>query len=154
MAAGAPVEVLAVAGALALGALVRFHLPFTPVPVTLQTLPVLLAGFAVGPRRAMMGVLLFAGLTLTGAPVGATAFGPTFGYLLGFAIAPWIAVLPGRKPLGILLATLAIYVCGAAWLGLWGGLTAGQAVAAGVLPFLPGDAVKALAAWGVVARTR
>lgn len=143
----AVLEVAAVAGAVAVGALVRLPLPFTPVPVTLQTLPVLLAGFAVGRQRATGGMLLYLALGLAGVPLFAATSGATFGYLLAFAAVPSVTLRFRSPAYGILAGTLVIYALGAMWLCLWTPVSPRFAVVAGILPFLPGDAVKAVAAF-------
>jgi len=147
-------ETLAVAGAVALGAWVRIPLPFTPVPVTLQTLVVLLAPFAVGSRRAAAGMVLYLALGLAGAPVFALSFGPTFGYIVGFALAAW-AMGRARTVLGaIVVGQAVIYLAGTAWLAAWLHVSPQRAVALGVAPFVVGDALKALAAWWLAPRVR
>jgi len=146
---------------IAASAQVRIYLPGTPVPLTLQTLVVLLIGAAFGAWRGgaaaatylaagSLGLPFFAGLK-----GGALALlGPTGGYLLGFVLA---AILVGwlaeqrldRKwtsALPVFLAGLAvIYLCGTLWLSLFvGGIS--QALAAGVMPFIFGDLIKISAA--------
>jgi len=147
-------EVAAVAGAMTLGAWARVYLPFSPVPVTLQTLVVLYAGFAVRPSRAAWGMLLYMACGTVGLPVLAAPFGPTFGYLLAFVAVPWIAGRTRIPAVGMIAGTLVIYGCGAAWLALWLKCSPGHAVAAGVLPFLPGDAFKLLIAAKLAERYR
>ena len=81
----------------ALGAYVRIPLPFTPVPITLQTFFVLLSGAVLGRKwgsASQMGYLL---LGIVGLPVFAGAgagfaylFGPTGGYIIGFIVASWL----------------------------------------------------------------
>ena len=147
-------DVLAVAGLMTLGAWVRIPLPFTPVPVTLQTFCVLLAAFMVGRNRAMTGALVYLALGLAGAPVlavGAT-FGVTFGYLVGFAAVPWAVARFRNSAAGIVAATFVIYAFGAAWLSLYMNLSMSAAVMLGVAPFLPGDALKAAAVYAIVHR--
>ena len=145
-------DVLAVAGLMALCAQIRLPLPFTPVPVTLQTLAVLAAPFLVGPQRATAGMLLYTGLGLLGVPVFAVAFGPTFGYILGFIAAP-AAIAGFRRPAhGLLAGIAAIYGPGALWLMLWAGASPWQAFALGVVPFLPVDALKAAVVYRLAAR--
>jgi len=151
-----------------LSAQLAIPLPFTPVPVTLQTLVVLVAGFLLGSWRGALAVLAYLGEGLAGLPLfsagtGGLAhlLGPTGGYILGFLLAAFVvgwlaervlAALPRaalRPPVAFLAGTAVIYLCGATWLGAFVG--AGKAVSLGVLPFLAGDAVKLLAAWGIVA---
>lgn len=146
----AVLDVVAVAGVVALAAQARIPLPWTPVPITLQTVPVLAAGFVVGWRRATAGMLLYVALGLMGAHVFAVNTGvaltPTFGYILAFAAAP-AAIARFRNPVsGVIAATALIYAVGATWLALTTPMTAGQIVASGVAPFIPGDVVKAYAA--------
>lgn len=135
-------EVLAVAGLLALCAQVRILLPFTPVPVTLQTLAVLALPFAIVPGRAMAGALLYAALGLAGVPIFAIGFGPTFGYILGFAAAVPVVARFQKPAAGIFAGQLTIYALGIAWLSLWSTASPLQTVLLGILPFLPADALK------------
>jgi biotin transport system substrate-specific component len=154
----------------ALGAQVRIPLPWTPVPLTLQTFFVPLAGAALGPGLGAASQALYLALGLLGVPVfaggaagPATLLGPTAGYLVGFPLAAFgtgvclrRAARPGlfRIWLAIVAGTLAIYVCGVGWLVLGFHLPVTQALAGGVLPFLVGDGVKALAATGLVQGSR
>jgi len=150
----AVLDVLAVAGAVMLGAWVRIPLPFSPVPITLQTLPVLLAGYAVGRTRATAGMALylllgFAPYALLGiekSPLLATPFGPTLGYLVAFVFAPTVIARFRQPEVGLLAATLLIYALGAGWLAVYAQCGLAAAVAIGVLPFLAGDLLKVLAA--------
>ena len=136
------------------------RLPFSPVPVTGQTLGVLLAGGVLGGPRAFRAMLLYLGAGLCGLPVfsgGASGpiwlLGPTGGYLVGFPVAAWTAgVLAQRgwsrtpwKALPALAAgNSALYLFGLPWLALFVGWD--QAPALGLFPFLAGDAVKILLA--------
>lgn len=143
----------------------KVHVPFWPVPMTLQTLAVLLISAALGPRLglAAMGAYLGAGAlglpVFSGAPergVGlAYMAGPTGGYLLGFLIAAgltgWLA--QGRGTLGRGLAMLAglavVYAAGLAWLATF--VPAPKLIAAGLTPFLLGDLVKIALACALLA---
>jgi biotin transporter BioY len=144
----------------ALSAQVAIRLPFSPVPVTGQTLAVLLVGALLGSRRGAMSLLAYwLGGTMglpafaAGASGPAYAAGPTGGYLVGFIAAAFITGWLAERgwdrhvattALAMLAGSAAIYACGLAWLSLFAG---GQAFALGLLPFLPGDSVKlALAA--------
>lgn len=142
----AALQIGALIAALTASAWIRVYLPFTPVPFTLQTMVVLLAGHVLGPRRAMLGILAYVGMGMAGAPVLTGPIGPTFGYLLAFAVTPWITTGIRNTAVAMTAATLFILGVGAAWLALWAGVSYPAALAMGALPFLPGDAVKAVIA--------
>lgn len=142
---------------------VRFPLPFTPVPVTGQTLGVLLAGVLLGRYYGGLSQVIYVGLGTAGLPwfagftrgLGALT-GVTGGYLVGFILAAEIVgyfsdryvTARGFLPqIGLmLLAAALILCCGAAWLSVVLGTGLRQAVVLGILPFLPGDALKVLLA--------
>jgi len=156
---------LLVAGSvfLALAARISVPLPFTPVPVTGQTLGVLLVGALYGPRRGALTVLAYLAEGVAGAPVFAAGrsglpvlLGPTGGYLVGFVPAAALAgaLASVTRPVwlrlaGIVLATLVIYAAGVPWLAVAAGMAAADAVTKGLVPFLIGDALKAALAVGV-----
>lgn len=146
-------------GLISLGAWVS--VPFFPVPVTLQTLFVLLAG-AVMKRYAVIPVSLYVVLGALGLPVFHTGvagsgilLGPTGGYLTGFIFAALVVgiayenVSETVRITGLLVATGIIYTFGVAWLmySLNTGLV--PAVISGVLPFIPGEVVKVFAAYRI-----
>ena len=151
---------------LLLAASARAQVPFWPVPMTLQTLAVLLiAGFA-GPGiagAAMLAYLLegaagmpvFAGTPMHGIGLAYLA-GPTGGYLAGMLVASVVVGTLVRRSGGhvlkiggaMLLGIAIVYAAGAAWLAQFVG--ADRALEAGVLPFLLGDAVKATLATALV----
>jgi biotin transport system substrate-specific component len=164
-------RVLAIAAfalATALAAHVRVPIPFTPVPLTLQTMFVVLAGALLGPRLGAASMLTYLGMGVAGLPVFAGGMGlayllgPTGGYLLAFPVAAFVAGVitrPGigrgpvaalRLVVGLAAAALLILVSGAAWLTTLTGDLAG-AIALGVAPFVFGEAIKvslaALIAW-------
>ena len=141
---------------LTLGAYARIPLPFTPVPLTLQTFFVLVAGAALGPRLGTLSLAAYLLLGTVGLPVFTTPWlGATAGYLVGFVVAGWlIGVLvsgagvasTGRLVLAMGLGTLVIWLFGAAWLAHVFRLGAWQAIQLGVAPYVAGDALKLLAA--------
>lgn len=146
----------------ALSGLVRVPLPFTPVPLTLQVLPVLLAGALIGPSRAAASQALFLGSGALGLPVfagGAAGLawltGPTGGYLAGFLAAAWLvgAILrrTERPGFGLTLAAMTagaavIHALGVLQLSIHSGGSILRAFQLGSLPFLPGTVLKVLAA--------
>ncbi len=158
--------VLGFAALTGLSAQISIRLPFTPVPITGQTLAVLLGGMALGAPRAILGVLAYLGIGLIGLPWFAGGAGgwavvssDSFGYLLGFilaaAVVGWLAARGfDRGPLRVLLAMVVgnalIYLLGATWLAVDLHLGASQALSLGVTPFLLGDAIKAAVAMGLL----
>jgi biotin transport system substrate-specific component len=152
---------LAVGGSLLLAASAHVTVPLWPVPMTMQTFAVLLLGATCGARLgAAMVAVTFAeaavGLPVLATPVPLLAFGPTSGYLLGFllaAAAVGAAADQGwTRPVLTRLAVLAvgealIYLPGLAWLRIGFAPSMHATLAVGLLPFLPGEAIKlALAA--------
>jgi biotin transport system substrate-specific component len=155
--------ILVVAGVLLLAALaqVEIVLPFTPVPITGQTFGVLLIGAAYGSRRGAATVIAYivaGGLGLPFFSGGGSGMriltGATAGYLGGFVVAAYVIGLLCERGLErsvrtslipFLAGTLIVYAFGVAWLSvIVGGF--GMALTLGVLPFLPGDALKLVAA--------
>jgi biotin transport system substrate-specific component len=152
----------------ALLAQVSLPLPFTPVPITGQTLGVLLVGAALGSRLGFLALLAYLvegglGLPFFAGGTGGLAklLGPTGGYLLAFPLAAGLVGLlverfgADRSFLKTLLAMLAgnllIYALGVPWLGAFlagVGKYPGLAglLSMGMIPFLPGDLVKAVLA--------
>ncbi|GAA6754885.1 biotin biosynthesis protein BioY [Thermus sp. 2.9] len=161
---------LILAGSLfvALTAQVAIPLPFTPVPLTLQTLGILLVGAALGSRLGFLALLAYLlegamGLPVFAGGTGGVAriLGPTGGFLLAFPLAAGLVGLLverfglDRSFFGTLLAMLLgnalLYLVGLPWLGAWlvgvGKFTGmGGLLAMGLFPFLPGDLVKAVLA--------
>ena len=133
------------------------------VPVTAQTLGVMLAAAVLGKYRGTLAVLLFEVLTLAGLPLlaggrgGAAAFvGPTAGYLIGWLIGAWVIglVMESLPKLPLALSALlafvlggivAIYVPGILWFA-YSQHAPLLAVAQGNLVFLVGDAAKIVVA--------
>lgn len=151
---------------------VRIHLPWTPVPITGQTLGVLLAGASLGSLDGALSQVLYWVLGLTGLPFYAggdggwhDGTGATLGYFAGFvAAAALVGALAERRQdrtlrtavPAMVVATFVIYVFGVAWLAHYvhvpvavsdpnvaGGKTG---ISLGLTPFLAGDALKVLLA--------
>lgn len=154
------VEILGIAGLLYLGALARIPLPFSPAPLTLQTLVVLVAPYFLGGRRSAAGIALYIICGLTAQTSGFTILsvgsGATYGYLAGFAAAPFIIMSLPHSRKGILaamsVASLLILLLGALWLKIYMQCSGMQAFWMGVVPFLPGDMIKLAIASGIVIR--
>jgi len=140
----------------AAAAQISIPLPFTPVPLTLQTFAVLLTGSALGATRGLMALAIYVAAGALGAPWFAGGAhgvgGPTTGYLLGFLAAGFaVGKLAERRAthsvrmtlLAFVLGTSLIYACGVPWLMASTGMGFGKAIAAGLLPFIIGDALKA-----------
>ncbi len=149
------------AALIAVSSYISIPLPFSPVPITLQTLIILLCGLLLSVKFAMGSVALWVLMGAVGLPVFANGkagigiiFGPTGGYIFGFIFAAGvIALLRGNKanPIRYAIAAvvgnfLVIYPFGIIGLMLIAKLPLGAAVANGVLPFIIGDIVKLIAA--------
>ncbi|MGC8498417.1 MAG: biotin transporter BioY [Acidimicrobiales bacterium] len=148
---------LVVAGATLTGLLAQISIPlgFTPVPLTGQTLGVMLAGAALGWRRATAALSLYVVAGILGVPwfAGHASGYPaaTFGYLLGFIVAG--AVLGrlaasgadrtvGRAIASMVAGELTIFAFGVTWLALDLHVSAAQALALGLSPFVAGELIK------------
>ena len=164
--------VIAAAGLTGLFAQISIHLPGTPVPMTGQTLAVLVSGCALGSKRGAAGMLIYDLLGIIGLPWfaggGHGYVGVDFGYLLGFVLAAYLCGFVAergadRRVIGALpamvLGEVAIYVVGVSWLAVDLHVGAGKALSLGFTPFVAGDAVKAAigaallpAAWKLTTR--
>ena len=151
------------AALIAAGAL--FSLPIGSVPFSLQPVFILLAGLCLGPRAGGTAVALYVIAGLIGLPVFVggksglgVLLGPTGGFLLGFIGGGALAGLGGgsradvEKPVwlaitGLVLAVLCIYLFGVAGLMFSMHLSLFKAIAIGVIPFLPGEVIKAILAF-------
>jgi biotin transport system substrate-specific component len=150
----------AVAGSIALTISAKVSIPAIPVPFTLQTLVVLLLGFAYGPALAgatvglyllqgAFGLPVFQGTPEKGLGV-AYMMGPTGGYLLGFFVATVVCGKLAQKgwdkrfssmALGMIAGNAIIYAFGLAWLGTLIGWDK-PVLQYGMIPFLVGDLIK------------
>ena len=170
---------LVVGAALFVGVLaqINIHLSFTPVPITGQTLGVLLAGSALGWKRGSIAMALYMVLGIVGVPWysnhthgWSVATGATGGYLFGFIVAAavcgWFAsrghdrkVLPAMG--SMVVGNVIIYAFGVTWLAHSIHVSLSKAVTLGLTPFLLGDAIKVIiaalilpGAWTLVDRAR
>src|SRR6266851_1459315 len=149
---------LVVAGSavIALAAQIAIPLPFTPVPLTLSPLAVLIVGIVLGSRRGSAAAILYLLEGLSGLPVGAQGnggplwlIGPTAGYLYAYPFAAfitgwfsergWSKSLP-RAFAAMLIALAVIYAGGWSWLAVLAGPRAAFGMA--IVPFVIADLVK------------
>ena len=159
------------AGVAVTAVLAQVEVPLWPVPITGQTLAVVLVGATLGLRRGALSMLLYAVVGLLGAPVFsggqgglATLATPSFGYVVGFigsaALVGWLAERRWDRRFGLaalasLAATALPFVVGLPWLAVvLGQLGApndlGSVLQAGLYPFVVGGLIKALIAAGVL----
>lgn len=156
---------LILAGVVVLAALAQLTIPLPLVPITGQTLGVILVGASLGSRRGALSMLAYLLVGLAGAPVFAEFSGgpamllaPSFGFALGFVpaafVAGWFAERAwDRRPLlalaGFLAASAVPFLVGVPYLAMilhsvmGVEVTVGSVLAAGLWPFLPGGVVKA-----------
>jgi biotin transport system substrate-specific component len=159
-------DVLLVVGSAALTGLaaqVSIPLPFTPVPISLQTLTVLLSGAALGPIRGGLGMALYLVAGMAGVPWFSEQRSgwdfPSFGYIVGFVLAAalvgWLArrgldrTVPGTIGT-MVVGNLVIYALGVSWLATSLGVDLPTALELGAWPFLIGDALKIALAAGLL----
>ncbi|GGG11726.1 biotin transporter BioY [Paenibacillus abyssi] len=152
---------------------IRIPLGFSPVPITLQNFAIMLAGAFLGARYGFLSIFSVCLLTAIGLPLlggeGGLAkiLGPTGGFIWMFPVcALTVGYFSGRiyrslakKPVFLFIAlsvvfmifgSLISYVSGVPWLAHAANMTMNKALAVGMYPYLPGDAIKALVAAGVV----
>jgi biotin transport system substrate-specific component len=147
-----------------LSAQIRIPLPFTPVPMTLQTFIVPLAGGFLGLRWGIASMLLylifgfadpnsFAGSN----PSGLFLIGPTAGYLVGFVLAAAVmGIARDRKYnnatifAALVISNIVIFACGMLGLMINASMNMQEAWLKGVVPFLPGGVLKLAAAYLVL----
>lgn len=142
---------------------VSIHLSWTPVPITGQTLGVVVAGSALGSRRGGAALALYAIAGIAGVPwFAGHASGfvrGTFGYIIGFFIASVVCgyLAERRADRNVLSAIPAmilgdaiIFLVGVPWLAVSYHFSASTAIAKGVTPFLPGEGIKMALAAGLL----
>jgi len=158
--------VLVAAGAALVSLFAQLTIPMYPVPMTGQTLAVLLVGSALGAVRGVISLSLYAVLGIVGLPVfsdSSSGFGviagPTGGYIIGFILSAglvgWLAQRQwDHRIVGALAAflagTVATFVIGLPWLAAVLQLDLAQTLNAGLYPFLVGGLVKAAAGAGII----
>ena len=160
--------IVAATGFVAICAHIYVPLPFTLVPLTLQTFAVMLVGMLLGPTAGFSALALYLAEGAMGLPVFSPhgpggllqLYGPVGGYLLSYPFAAGLAggivlMLRGKgsqMTAGITAgsaASLLIYAIGAGWMTMQLHLSVASAWHMGVAPFLPGDAIKIIAAAGI-----
>lgn len=142
----------------ALGLLPPVPVPVLPVPITAQTLGVMLAGAVLGPLRGAVAVILFLGVVLLGFPLLAggrgglgVIFSPSAGFLFGWVVGAFVVgLLRGNTMPRLVLACAiggigAVYAVGVPWMALVGDISLSQAAIASSV-FLPGDVLKVVLA--------
>ena len=147
--------------AITLAAYVRIPISTSPVPVTLQTLFVMLCGATLGRKLGILSQASYIAMGCAGFPIfqGFSSglfyvMGPTGGYLAGFVLATYLIgrlIKPERfsmwrVALVFLLGDIVIHVSGAAWLACIYGIGISKSFTLGILPFIPGEVVKISAA--------
>jgi biotin transport system substrate-specific component len=147
----------------------QLTIPIQPVPITLGTFAVLMAGGFLGKRYGLISIVIYLLLGMAGVPVfsmmrsGVSVLaGPSGGFILGFAPMAYIVGLVSEK-LGysfksMIVATLAgtaiCYIMGIGWFMFLTGTGIWAAMLMCMFPFLPGDFVKVLLASFLVSRYR
>lgn len=164
---GLPMDIALIAAGAGLTAIAaQVSIPLWPVPITGQTLAVLLVGSILGALRGTLSMVLYAILGIVGLPVFSDAshgvgviLGPTGGYIIGFifaaALTGWLAQRAwDHRIIGAFLSftagTVITFVVGLPWLAATLHLSFEQTLQAGLYPFIAGGAVKALLAAGIV----
>ena len=152
---------LALLGSLFVALLAKVQVPFVPVPLTGQTLGVLLVGGLLGARLGALSLLFYLLEGALGLPVFAKGgglgylLGPTGGYLFAFPLAAFLAGYLVERGMArrfmtaffaMLVAALSVFFLGVPWLSLYLGAELGRAMVLGLFPFVPGEVFKALLA--------
>lgn len=134
-----------------------FSVQIGPIPITLATFAIYLAGAILGGKRGMIAVIVYIMLGAAGLPVFsnfnggfAALLGPTGGYIIGYVplvlLTGIFAEMNSKKHwtmvIGMLLGTAALYTFGTAWFMIMTGSNLGRALALCALPFIPGDLLK------------
>ena len=156
------VAALAIGGSLFIALAAQVAVPMIPVPMTLQTLAVLIVGLTYGARLGAATLLLYLVEGAAGLPVFANGasglpymLGPTGGFLAGFVAMAWLAGLAAdsglargfvSRALAALAVSTLLYAPGLAWPAALMDVSWSELLSGWMLPFLFGDAIKALLA--------
>ncbi|MEU8650170.1 biotin transporter BioY [Streptomyces sp. NPDC048737] len=146
-----------------LAAQIAVPVPGSPVPVTGQTFAALLVGTTLGARRGFLSLALYALVGVAGVPWfaegGSGAAAVSFGYVLGMVLASTVVGALARRGAdrsvlrmagAVLVGEAVIYAVGVPYLAYAADISASAAIAAGLTPFLIGDALKAVLAMGLL----
>jgi biotin transport system substrate-specific component len=136
-----------------ISAQIYIKLRFTPVPITAQTFTVLLSGILLGKNFGCLSQIFYFIGGICGIPwfSGGSSgfFRPTIGYIIGFIFASYVSGYFSEKRykvLGMILATIIIYIFGILFLKIFLRKEIEELFLKGVLPFIPGDIIKAVIA--------
>lgn len=147
---------------------IQIPLPFSPVPITLQTMAVILTGLLLNKKEAAMSMIVFVLLGAIGLPVFAggkggldVIVGPTGGYIISWIFAAWlIAMFKGKVfnwvrfgAVSMIFGIALVYVIGVPWLAFSTGMDLQKAFAVGAAPFIIGDLFKWVLALMVASAT-
>ncbi len=136
---------------------IQIPLPFTPVPITLQTMAVMLAGLLLSPRQAGLSMVIYVLIGAIGLPVFAgghggldVIVGPTGGYLISWIPAAILVSLMKGNSENLLRAVVSafvggivlVYAMGVPWLAFSTGMSLEKAITVGAIPFIAGDVFK------------
>jgi len=144
----------------AIGAYIYIPLPFSEVPITLQTMFTYLAGAILGGYLGALSQLIYLLIGVAGLPIFAgggsglsVLIGPSGGYLIGFIMAAFVIGELKKIKRGfvwlficLVVGTSIIYILGVVQLMNWAKISVNQAIVIGVLPFIFGDLIKILLA--------
>ncbi|WP_210589934.1 biotin transporter BioY [Streptomyces sp. GESEQ-35] len=145
-----------------LAAQIAVPVPGSPVPVTGQTFAALLVGTSLGARRGTLSLVVYALAGLAGVPwfaEGKSGVLVSFGYIIGMMLAATVVGALARRGADrsvlrmagtMLVGEAIIYAIGVPYLALAADMSASAAIAAGLTPFLIGDALKAALAMGLL----
>lgn len=166
---------LVLAGAALTAGAAQVAIPLWPVPITGQTLAVLLVGASLGATRGGISMVVYLLAGLVGLPVysdrtagAAVLLGPTGGYIVGFVLAAaftgWLAERRWERRLAagmlaFVAGSVVVFLVGLPWLKVSLGLTWSETLTGGLYPFIVGGVIKAVlaalalrGAWALVAR--